>query len=260
MTAGPDHARVAYEVLSDSYDLLTTDHDYANWTLSLERLARAAGLTGRRLLDVACGTGKSFLPFLERGFEVTACDISPRMVEAARAKAGDRVTLSVQDMRELPVLGAFDLVLCLDDAANYLLEPGELPAALAGMARNLAPGGVAIWDLNTIAMYRGFYAGLSVVPREDRVLIWRGDVPRPAQVGERVRASLEILSRDADGAWQRAESVHLQRHHPEPVVRGAVAGAGLRLAGVHGMTTDGTIHDGLDELAHTKAIYVATAR
>ena len=46
-------------------------------------------LQGRRLLDVACGTGKSFIPMLERGWEVTACDISAAMVEVARGKVGD---------------------------------------------------------------------------------------------------------------------------------------------------------------------------
>jgi ubiquinone/menaquinone biosynthesis C-methylase UbiE len=58
-------------------------------------IARSHGLSGRRLLDVGCGKGKSFLPMLARGWKVTACDISPSMLEIARAKAGDAVDLSV---------------------------------------------------------------------------------------------------------------------------------------------------------------------
>jgi ubiquinone/menaquinone biosynthesis C-methylase UbiE len=80
-----DAAR-AYAVLAPASDLLTADYAYGPRLAALERLALRHGLAGRRLLDVACGTGKSFMPLLERGFEVTACDISPEMVAEARRK------------------------------------------------------------------------------------------------------------------------------------------------------------------------------
>ena len=70
----------AYAVLAPAYDLLTAEYAYGPWLAAIERLAREHGLAGHRLLDVGCGTGKSFLPLLERGFHVTACDISPEMV------------------------------------------------------------------------------------------------------------------------------------------------------------------------------------
>lgn len=58
------------------------------------------------------------------------------------------------DMRSLGSLGAFDLITCLDDALNYLLGPGDLEAALAGIRSHLRPAGIAVWDVNTRAMYR----------------------------------------------------------------------------------------------------------
>src|SRR5919112_1807986 len=91
-------AAEAYRGLAPFYDA---------WTSHLERRARRFGVSGRRLLDVACGTGKSFLPLLERGYEVTGCDISPEMLAEARAKAPG-VVLEEADMRELPKLGEFD--------------------------------------------------------------------------------------------------------------------------------------------------------
>ena len=75
-TATLDPAEAAYDALAPAYDILTADYDYDAWLSAIERVAIAHGLTGRRVLDVACGTGKSFLPLLERGYEVTACDIS----------------------------------------------------------------------------------------------------------------------------------------------------------------------------------------
>src|SRR5215210_7500049 len=79
-----DPAVAAYELLAPFYDRYT--HDYAHEELlgNIEGIAVEHGLPGRRLLDVGCGTGKSFLPMLERGYDVAACDISPGMVERAR--------------------------------------------------------------------------------------------------------------------------------------------------------------------------------
>ena len=62
----------AYDALAPFYDRFTAHHDYELWTSGLLRLARTHGFAGTRVLDAACGTGKSFLPLLERGFEVTA--------------------------------------------------------------------------------------------------------------------------------------------------------------------------------------------
>src|SRR4051794_9325805 len=179
-----DPAAAAYDGLAPHYDALTVGHDYDRWIDVLERLGREYGLSGKRLLDVACGTGKSFLPMLERGYEVVACDLSPGMVERAREKLPDgRAELLVADMRELPILGAFDLVTCLDDAVNYLTSADELAAALRGFARNLRPGGVAIFDSNTLATYRTSFAGDAALECDGAFFCWRGEASAEAEAG-----------------------------------------------------------------------------
>jgi SAM-dependent methyltransferase len=237
------------------YDDFTADHRYEEWTRTIESLAHDAGLQGRRLLDVACGTGKSFLPFLERGYEVTACDISPAMASAARAKARGRARVSVQDMRQLPSLGTFDLICCLDDAVNYLHSAREVCAAFAGMARNLAPAGVMVFDANTLLAYRTFFATLSVIQREGQVLIWEGATPPDLSAGGLARATLEAYTAAEEG-WTRTRSRHVQRHHPEAHVRTWLAAAGLEPVAVHGLQLDGSLSDAVDELVDTKALYV----
>src|SRR3954454_12293784 len=116
----PDLAAEAYDGLAPAYDAFTAGHEYECWLDYLEALAVEHGLPGRDLLDVGCGTGKSFLPMLERGYDVVACDLSPQMVARAREKMPTGAArVLVADMRELADLGAFDLVTCLDDAINY---------------------------------------------------------------------------------------------------------------------------------------------
>jgi SAM-dependent methyltransferase len=257
MTPLDQHARIAYDGFAGAYDTFTAGHDYAAWTRDLEALARAAGLRGRRLLDVACGSGKSFLPFLERGWDVTACDLSPAMAAIAADKSRGRARVEVHDMRALPVLGKHDLVLCLDDAANYLLDREELAAALSGMTGNLAPDGVLVFDVNCLQTYRGAFASLRVVPGDDLVIVWRGDTPADIGPGGRATARTQVLRHTDDGTWSETIQHHLQRHHPEPVVREAARDAGLRIAAVHGMHPDGSFEETCDELQCSKAVYVA---
>lgn len=251
MTATP--ALLAYERLAPVYDDFTDGYDHDAWVGRLERIARNHGAIGTRALDVACGTGKSFAPLLQRGYAVSACDISPAMVERARRCPGvdpDRVL--VADMRELPKLGAFELVTCLDDAVNYLLEPDDLVAAFTSVARLLAPDGVYLFDVNTLATYRAGFAEGVVFERPLAAAVWRGETAEPIEPGALCMAAIE-LSR-ADGV---AISRHVQRHHPEPVVRRALTSAGLACRAVLGQSTGGVLHEDADEDAHTKLVYVA---
>jgi ubiquinone/menaquinone biosynthesis C-methylase UbiE len=255
--AEPDKALAAlhtYDAFATAYDDFT--HAYMNerWTGRLLGKAEQAGLEGNRLLDVACGTGKSFMPMLERGWEVTACDISPAMVEIAREKAGDRAALSVADMRELPRLGEFDLVWAIDDAINYLLSEEELRAALAGMARNLDPAGVLLFDVNTLLVYRTFFSTETVVERSGRRLTWRGQME-----GEAVQpGSISSAVVEADDGSMAAHT-HSQRHFTEAELLAGIEAAGLACLEVAG-ELEGDLSDSLDESVHTKAVYVCSNR
>ena len=252
-----DHARLAYDGFAPYYDAFTAHHDYGAWTAALEQLAREAGLRGRRLLDLACGTGKSFLPFADRGYDVTACDVSPAMLELARAKARTGVRLLTADVRDLPALGAFDLVTWLDDAVNYLHDAGELEAAFAGVRRNLAPGGVLVFDANTLVTFRRLYSSCLVVPGADEVLLLRGHGSARLPAGGTAEAHLEALVRRPDGFWDRTVTVHLHRHHPEDELRAALARAGLDCVGAWGQYLDGRLEPVADDLSHSKTVYVA---
>jgi SAM-dependent methyltransferase len=260
LRTAPDHALAAYEALASHYDAFTAHHDYEAWTRDLEALAQRHGLAGRTLLDVACGTGKSFLPYLERGYAVVGCDASPAMLSRAADKTGARVPLHVADMRDLPVLGAFALVTLLDDAVNYLHDADELEATFAGVARNLAPGGLALFDANTRLMYRTFFACTEVVERDGAVMVWRGHCPSPAPAGVLAEAVLDVFEPDGEGRWQRHPSTHLQRHHGEAAIRTALDAAGLECVAAYGQTPEATFEPQLDEARHSKAIFIARRR
>ncbi len=251
-----DGALRAYQAMASAYDDFTAHHDYEGWLTDLLKILEPHGLTGRRLLDVACGTGKSFLPMLPRGWQVTGCDLSPAMVALAAEKAGDAVELSVADMRELPKLGEFDLVWALDDAINYLLSPEELERALRGMGDNLAEAGLLLFDVNEMPAYRTFYVETTVVERDGRRIVWRGMSPADVAPGSVCEARLEVQGEDGE-PLDGEVSVHRQRHFTEAEVRAALGRAGLECLDVYGHGLDGIPKQPLDPEQHTKAIYIA---
>lgn len=260
MTHALEHhaAQETYDAMAPFYDAFTAHHDYELWTAVIRALARKHGLAGTRLLDIGCGTGKSFLPFLAEGWRVTACDVSPHMLDRAAAKAPPGVKLHLADARELPCYGSFDLVLLLDDVVNYLADGDELVQALATAGANLARGGVLVFDTNLLRAYRTFFAETVIVEDGDTFLAWRGRTPSDAEPGVLAEAVLDAFIRDADGRWQRHDGgVHQQRHHTEGEVRAALAQAGLECVGVYGHGLDGQPVAGADELRDTKALFIA---
>jgi ubiquinone/menaquinone biosynthesis C-methylase UbiE len=208
-------AEIAYQAIAPVYDDFTAHHDYELWLGNLLPELERLGLKGNRLLDVACGTGKSFIPMLNRGWEVTASDISAAMVELARSKVGDTVDLSVADMRELPDFGQFDLVWCLDDAVNYLLSGEELEQALGGMRRHLGPGGLLMFDVNALEAYRTFFAEEVVVERDGRRLVWKGRSSPDFEPGTITEASFEVWPLEGGVEPLIAPEMHRQKHFPE---------------------------------------------
>lgn len=153
------------------------------------------------VLDVGCGTGSLALLLAEAGHRVTAYDLSPRMVDAARAKcAGHDVSLSVGDAAEPPVGRASVDVVVVRHLLWTLPDPH---LALARWARTLREGG-------RLVLVEGRWAqpdGARPYARGSDAAPWRGGVTRDVlgAAVEPLAAGIEVhdLSGD-DTLWGRS--------------------------------------------------------
>ena len=152
-----DPVKLAYDAFSRVYDEFTYRNDYEMWFGALLPRLEELGLRHGALLDVGCGTGRAFDPMLRRGWTIAACDISAGMVDKAREKYPSGIAFHVCDMRAMPVLGSFELVWALNDAASYLLGDDDLKQALTATAANLGDGGLLVFDCNTQRLFREFF-------------------------------------------------------------------------------------------------------
>ena len=95
-----------------------------------------------KVLEVGCGTGSTALELAKTAGQVTATDISGKMLDIARAKPGaDAITFLEADVLGSPEIdGGYDAVF----AHSLLHLVPDLPAALDRIAKLIKPGGVFI--------------------------------------------------------------------------------------------------------------------
>jgi SAM-dependent methyltransferase len=256
MVATVARVRSEYDAFAPYYDAFTARSDYEAWTRELLALVARHGIRAGTLLDLACGTGKSFAGFLEHGFRVTGCDASSAMLGEAACRA-PATTLVQADLRSLPELGRFDLVTCFDDSLNYLPDESGLAAAFAGIERNLESAGIALFDLNSLLAYRTTFASHALSERDRILFAWRGSSTPDAVPGCTAEATIDVFAPGPDGLYSRVTTRHLQRHFPRERVVELLAGVGLECVGVYGVLQDCSLVEPAVETEHLKLLYTA---
>ena len=141
------YVRQLFATIADRYDLITRVLSYgqdARWKATLVSMAEVRA--GERALDLACGTGDLAFAVATNGARAFGLDITHRMLQLARLRAGSHGASSGQvpvefisgDMTSLPFRSAsFDLV-----TTGYgLRNVPDLDTAIDEIARVLRPGG-----------------------------------------------------------------------------------------------------------------------
>lgn len=255
--ASESAAFATYEEYARIYNDFNYANDYEMWLgRHLFPELQERGLRQGRVLDVACGTGRAFAPLLTRGWEVTGCDLSSAMLDVAERTFSGRVELAQADMRELPVYGSFDLALVLNDAVNYLLGDGELEEALGGIRANLVPGGLLLFDCNSLLVYREDYGtgGVDEREKDGRRWSWTG-------LGRWEEAAAPVYRSRIEGDGIEP-IVNSERYFTTLEVEEALENAGLERLAVLGMyEADGEVvlSEALDEDRDVKVVYIARA-
>jgi SAM-dependent methyltransferase len=128
--------------------------EYSRWDRRLAReipfligVFRERG--ARRVLDVACGTGRHAVHLARAGYQVAGIDISTEALAAARAHAREQaaaVSFLEGDFLRLrrTTAGAFDALYCVGNSLSCCGSDEEVGRVLRKFRAVLRPGGVAV--------------------------------------------------------------------------------------------------------------------
>jgi SAM-dependent methyltransferase len=139
---------------------------------------RVAAYGPRSVLDAGCGTGRVAIELARRGIEVVGVDLDPDLLEQARTKAPE-LTWVHADLADLDLGRTFDVVVLAGNVLGFV-EPARRPAAVAGAAAHVGPGGRLVsgcqlrpsWP--TLDQYDAWCRDAGVV-LEERTGTWDGE-------------------------------------------------------------------------------------
>ena len=124
------------------YDALNRHKDYAGASAALTTIVDRLAPRASTLLDVGCGTGLH-LSHLRGRFAVEGLDVSPQMLDVARARCPG-VQFHEGSLVEFDLGRRFDVVTCLFGSIAYARDEAGLRRAALRLTEHLLPGGLTI--------------------------------------------------------------------------------------------------------------------
>lgn len=140
------------------FDDIALAYDYSiDWEERLRReipfiVDAVENLDGKRILDLACGTGRHVIEFDKRGAAAKGIDNSSNMIRKARdiaERSGSDAEFMVADMRDMKksVSGNFDLVLCLGNSLALLPDFEAVRQVASDVHDVLIPDGIFLYQI-----------------------------------------------------------------------------------------------------------------
>lgn len=172
------------------------------------------------VLDLGCGTGTLTELLYQKGYDMIGVDISLEMLQIAREKqerSGSEILYIRQDMRELELYSTVGTVISVCDSLNYLLEEDELLAVFRLVNNYLYPGGLFLFDFNTVYKYSQVIGDTTIAEnREDCSFIWENYYYEEEEINE---YDLTVFVQEGE-LFRRFTENHFQRGYtPETMCR-----------------------------------------
>ena len=140
---------MSYEAFAYYYDSLMDQNFYNDYIQFINEHVKDY----QTVLELGCGTGEIAIRLAHLGKQVCATDISKDMLEVAKYKCIDfkvDVMLSRIDMCDFAVDSQLDLILCLCDSLNYVIDLKNVKQVFENTYNALKKGGSFIFDIDSM--------------------------------------------------------------------------------------------------------------
>jgi SAM-dependent methyltransferase len=216
------------------YDLI--HHDYRDDLEFYRRLAHAAD---GPVLELGAGSGRVSHALARSGVTVVAVEPALAMRERAEAAAAalgldERVQVVAADMRSLALSERYPLIIAPFNGLMHLASLDDQDAALAGVVRHLAPGGLFACDLYVPRFLPDDQPRLESIRLPDGQLADLWTVQQHDPLRQRIVTEHRLDALDEHGRVQRRRARLEQRYFSRFEFERALRSAGLGDLRVYG--------------------------
>ncbi|MGK9043579.1 class I SAM-dependent DNA methyltransferase [Mammaliicoccus vitulinus] len=194
---------MAYNRMSNFYDLLTDDQPYDKWKAIVGHFITDHD---NEILDIGCGTGRLTTQLLDYG-NVSGLDLSAEMLEIAESRNTD-IKWYCQDMRDLDLPQKYDVVTIFCDSLNYITDPEEVLQVFNYVNTYLNDGGLLIFDVHSIYKMNHQFNNCNYIDETEQLtLAWQaiaGEEPNS------VYHQMSFFAEREDGLYERFDEEHYQ--------------------------------------------------
>ncbi|MFD0751496.1 methyltransferase domain-containing protein [Mucilaginibacter calamicampi] len=191
--------RAAYEEMAETYNSLIDHKPHNAYYDRPNTLALLPDVSGKTILDAACGPGKYAEILIEKGATVTGFDISPKMVELANIRNGNKGHFFVHDLScniDAIATGSCDIVLCA--LALHYVEDWAL--TIKEFHRVLKPNGTLVISIEHPFYEYTFFKSKKYFDVENVKCTWKG-FGRPVEVNSFRRPLHECIAPLTDNGF-----------------------------------------------------------
>ena len=223
---------VSYNNFAYVYDLLTDDVEYEKRADYVDLLVKKHFDGKAQLLcDLGCGTG-SMCEFLSlKGYDCIGIDNSDTMLSVALQKHANKGILFLnQSICDFELFGTVDVFISTLDTVNYIIESRDIHNMFSLVNNYLNPGGIFIFDVNTLYKFENILGNNTFVFEKDNVFYtWENYYEE-----EFLDFYLNFFVKDTTGKYTRFSEQHSQKYHSCEFLSYCAEKADLSFVGMYG--------------------------
>lgn len=221
----------AYTGFAQVYDTFMDNVPYDEWGEYLVSLLKKYGVEDGLVLDMGCGTGAMTRYLDAHGYDMTGIDVSEEMLTIAKEKSSPDILYLLQDMREFELYGTMRAAVSICDSMNYILEEDDLLQVFSLVNNYLDPGGICIFDLNTVYKYQEILGEQTIAEdREECSFIWDNFYDEEEMINE---YDLTVFVQEEGDLFRRYCETHYQRAYSLETVRALIEKAGMEVLAIY---------------------------
>jgi ubiquinone/menaquinone biosynthesis C-methylase UbiE len=170
----------------------------------LKKELRRYRLRRGTFIDCACGTGDAAVYMARQGWETAGVDSAQQMLEIARRKAADagkEIELVHQRLEDMSVGRTFMVAGSFYDSLNHIVDKRRLGKALRRIRAHLEPGGLFLFDSNTLNCFRSLWTTTSTGHEDNYTLIIENRYDESVRQAE---SDVTIFERMNDGLYRKS--------------------------------------------------------